>query len=74
LVAQGEGTGITRREVLDAIYPAFANGGAGKNEILAAAAGAEPRSEITAMLGRLPARRYRSVRDVWSDLPEMPIA
>jgi hypothetical protein len=74
LIAHAEGTGVTRREVLDAIYPAFASGGAGKNEILAAAAGAEPRSEITAMLGRLPARRYPSVRDVWSDLPEMPIS
>jgi hypothetical protein len=74
LIAQAEGTGITRREVLDAIYPAFARDGASKDEIVAAAVTAEPRSEIVELLGRLPARRYPSVREVWSDLPEMPIS
>jgi len=74
LIAQGEGTAVTRREVLDAIYPAFANGGASRDEIIAAATAAEPRPEITAMLERLPVRRYANVRDLWSDLPEMPIS
>lgn len=74
MIAQAEGTAVTRREVLDAIYPAFVNGGAGRDAIIAAATAADPRPEIMAMLEKLPARHYPNVRDVWSDLPEMPVS
>lgn len=60
--------------MLDAIYPAFTRGGASADEVRAAASAAEPRREIIDMLGKLPARRYPSIREVWADLPEMPIA
>jgi hypothetical protein len=73
LIAQASATAVTRREILDAIYPAFTSGGANTDEIIAAATAAA-RPEILEMLEKLPARRYPSIREMWSDLPEMPIS
>lgn len=64
---------VTRREVVAAIHPAFTLDGATRDEILTVARAGRARSELVAVLEALPARRYRSLQEVWGDLPALPL-
>ncbi|MBT2366134.1 hypothetical protein J7E88_12650 [Streptomyces sp. ISL-10] len=62
---------VTRIEIADHLSGLFANGGVGRSDLLIAAVGA--RSEVRAVLEQLPDRRYTDLRQVWEDLPAIPV-
>lgn len=64
---------VTRIEIADLVGDAFAPGGAEKADLLSTAAqhGAHP--AVLDKLGELPERRFRTMRDLWDHLPEVPI-
>lgn len=65
--------GVTRREVLDAVYPAFVTGGARRREMVSVAGRSGLRPDIVRMVETLPERRYGHLRDIWADLPDLPL-
>jgi len=65
---------VTRMELVDHIEPAFVTGPATRNELLAAATASHARPEVLAVLQQLPDQRpYRSVRDLWPELSDLPV-
>lgn len=64
---------ITRVEIAEAVRGAFNGAGAGRADLIAAAAAAGARSEVLDVLGGLPEMRFREVRDLWSRLQHLPI-
>lgn len=64
---------VTRAEVIDHIHAAFAAGPAGRGDLLAAAVVSHARPEIITQLQRLPNKSYASPRDLWYDLPDVPL-
>lgn len=63
----------TRTEVAAAIASAFTLHGVGRDVLVERARHAGARSEVVAVLERLPARDYSDLRQVWADLPDMPV-
>ncbi|MEU9280378.1 hypothetical protein [Streptomyces sp. NPDC048341] len=61
----------TRVEIADQLAGLFANGAVSKHDMLIAAAGARP--EVLEVLSVLPDRRYTELRQVWEDLPRVPV-
>ncbi|MEU5943504.1 DUF2795 domain-containing protein [Micromonospora sp. NPDC047548] len=64
---------VTRTELAGHIVMAFDAGRAGRAELLAAAASSHARPQVIAVLQRLPDQEYRSVRDLWHHLADVPI-
>lgn len=64
---------VTRMELLDHIEPAFAAGAATRDQLLAAATASHARPEVIAVLQRLPEQPYRSLRDLWPELSDVPV-
>ncbi|WP_151484088.1 hypothetical protein [Streptomyces albicerus] len=62
---------VTRMEIADHLSALFANGGLSRSDLLIAAAGARP--ELREVLAQLPDRRYTELRQVWEDLPAIPV-
>jgi hypothetical protein len=62
---------VTRIEIADQLAGLFANGAVSKHDMLIAAADARP--EILEVLSALPDRRYTELRQVWEDLPRLPV-
>lgn len=62
---------VTRAEIADHLAALFANGALGKHDLLIATASARP--EVQAVLQQLPDRRYTELRQVWEDLPGLPV-
>ncbi|WP_175410001.1 DUF2795 domain-containing protein [Streptomyces sp. TRM64462] len=62
---------VTRTEIADHLTGVFANGAISRSDLLIAAAGARP--EVREVLEQLPDRRYTELRQVWQDLPAVPI-
>lgn len=63
---------VTRIEIADRLAGVFANGAMSRHDLLIAAAGARP--EVRDILAALPdGRRYTEVRQVWEDLPLVPV-
>lgn len=63
---------VTRREIADHLSPLFANGGVSRHDLLIGAADARP--EVRKVLEQLPPdRRYTELRQVWEDLPAIPV-
>ncbi|MEU6754900.1 hypothetical protein [Streptomyces sp. NPDC046685] len=62
---------VTRMEIADHLSGLFTNGAMGRSDLLIAAAGARP--EVRDVLSRLPERRYTELRQVWEDLPAIPV-
>ncbi|MFG2681041.1 hypothetical protein [Streptomyces sp. NPDC048392] len=62
---------VTRIEIADQLEGLFANGAVSKHDMLIAAAGARP--EVLEVLSVLPDRRYTELRQVWEDLPRVPV-
>jgi hypothetical protein len=65
----------TRAEIAEQIDHAFDYPPVSRAEILEAAVRAGARPEVLDVLNRLPAdRNYRSLRDLWADIPETPVS
>ncbi|MQA95856.1 MAG: DUF2795 domain-containing protein [Streptosporangiales bacterium] len=63
---------VTRSEILDHIESAFGDGAALRADILSAAEESGARSEVMAVLRRLPDRRL-ALRQLWVELPGIPV-
>lgn len=63
---------VTRIEIAEAVGGAFAEGGADRAQILAAA-GAESRPEVIQVLESLPNRRYGRLNQLWEELEDVPV-
>lgn len=66
-------TAITRIELVTHVEAAFADGPATRDGLLAYAVGSHARPEVIAILERLPDKPYTTIRDLWYDLPEVPV-
>ncbi|UQA96348.1 hypothetical protein [Streptomyces halobius] len=63
---------VTRREIADHLSPLFANSALSTHDLLLGASGARP--EVRKVLEQLPPdRRYTELRQVWEDLPAIPV-
>ncbi|MCC9710657.1 hypothetical protein E4N62_38720 [Streptomyces sp. MNU76] len=62
---------VTRIEIADELAGLFTNGAVSKHDMLIAAVGARP--EVREVLSALPDRRYTELRQVWEDLPRVPV-
>lgn len=65
---------VTRMELVDHIESAFGTGHASRSDLLAAAAGSHARPEVIEVLRGLPQGPYRTVRDLWGELADMPVS
>lgn len=63
----------TRVEIADHVETAFDYGPANRDELLEAAHASNARHEVLAVLERLPERRYRTLRQLWTDLDDVPV-
>jgi hypothetical protein len=70
-----EGTKLstTRTEIVEHVEDAFGAGGADRAELVAAAERNAAPQRVLDLLRRLPDRRYRHVRDLWAEVPEVPV-
>lgn len=64
---------VTRMELVDHIESAFGTGPAGRSDLLAAATASHARPEVIEVLHGLPDGPYRTVRDLWAELADMPV-
>jgi len=64
---------VTRVEILDAVEGAFAAGSASRGELVEVARLHQARPELIALLETLPDRRYTHQRQLWVDLPHVPV-
>lgn len=64
---------VTRMEIVDAVEQAFDRGGAERSEVLAAAVLRNARPDVIATLEELPERRFSDVRELWVELPHVPV-
>lgn len=64
---------VTRMEILDAVEDAFSAGGADRSAVLASAVSGGARPEVIATLEELPDRRFGGIRDLWVELPNVPV-
>jgi hypothetical protein len=62
---------VTRIEIADHLAHLFGDGGRTRDDLLKAVVGARP--EVREVLARLPERRYTALRQVWEDLPMVPV-
>ncbi|MFW6725039.1 hypothetical protein ACHZ98_33865 [Streptomyces sp. MAR4 CNY-716] len=62
---------VTRLEIADLLADRFDTGAADTRELRAAAARSRP--EVRAVLEQLPQRRYSTLRELWEDLPTVPV-
>ena len=64
---------VTRMELVDHIETAFEAGPATRGDLLAAATASHARPEVIEVLHQLPDTPYRSVRDLWPELADVPV-
>jgi hypothetical protein len=64
---------VTRTEIAAAIGDALGVRRVGRDELVAAAASAGARAEVLGLLRGLPAREFTDLRQLWSDLPDLPV-
>lgn len=64
---------VTRIEIADLVEDAFGPGGADRSSLHAAAAAKGAPPVILDKLGELPDRRFRSMRELWDYIPEVPV-
>ena len=64
-------TDVTRLEIAQYLGQAFLAGAADRGALLAAAENARP--DVREVLQQLPERRFASLRNVWEDLPNVPV-
>jgi hypothetical protein len=68
-----ETTPVTRVEIADHLETAFAGGPVGRQDLVATAVATTARTAVVEVLASLPARQYSQLRQLWEDLPEVPI-
>lgn len=66
-------TTLTRIQIADLIEDAFGPGGTDRATLLAVAAQKGAHPALLQKLSDLPDRRFRSMRDLWSHIPEVPL-
>jgi hypothetical protein len=64
----------TRAELADHIHTAFATGPATRTDLLVAAVASNARPPLIEILHQLPDKTYTKLRDLWHDLPDLPIS
>lgn len=64
---------MTRVEILDLLDSTFAAGPAHRTALIGAARTQGARAELVDLLERLPDRQYAHQRQLWSDLPDVPV-
>lgn len=64
---------VTRTEVVERLGEVFPGAGLGKAELVEEARRRGVRSEVVRLLERLPERRYRHVRELWAEMPDVPV-
>lgn len=75
-VASGSSTAsvtVTRVEIADTLDSAFDNGSAGRGELIEIARASGARPEVLAALTELPDNHYGHLRQLWVDLPHIPV-
>lgn len=66
---------VTRMELVEHIEAAFgSNAPVRRGDLLAAATASHARPEVHAVLARLPDTPYRSLRDLWPELGDLPVS
>jgi hypothetical protein len=64
---------ITRIELANHVEAAFADGPATRDSLLAYAVGSHARPEVITVIENLPDKPYGTIRDLWYDLPDVPV-
>jgi hypothetical protein len=64
---------VSRTELVQAVGEAFGSRSATRDDMLAAATDAGARREVLDLLRGLRARDYNDVRQLWTELPEIPV-
>lgn len=64
---------VSRVELLDQLGRAMDARPFTKHDLVEAAAGAGARQGVVDLLHELPDRRYHHPRDLWSELPDVPV-
>lgn len=64
---------VTRLEIAEAVRSAFADGGASRTQILAAAIANQARPETIEVVTRLPERPYPRLNEIWAELHGVPV-
>lgn len=64
---------VSRMEIADLIEPAFVDGSARRADILGAAIAGDGRAEVIEVLEQLPDRSFLELRDLWSEIPHVPV-
>jgi len=68
-------TPVTRMEIAKAVGHALTNtGDADRAQLIEAAREAGARHEVLLVLDQLGGRGYSDLRQLWGDLPELPVA
>jgi hypothetical protein len=63
----------SRTEIADHVAPTFGKGSATKDELLATAHSNGAPSAVLDELQRLPEQSYRDLRELWPELPGLPV-
>jgi len=66
-------TAVTRTELADHVEAAFVAGPAARGDLLQAAVSSRARPEVIDVLRRLPEREFRSLRELWQELADLPL-
>ena len=64
---------VTRFEIAHLIEDAFGPAGADRASLLATATSKGAHPAVLDKLGELPDRRYRTMRELWQHIPEVPL-
>lgn len=64
---------VTRVEIADHLEAAFDGGPVGRQDLVDAAVTSAARTAVVEVLAGLPERPYSQLRQLWEDLPEVPI-
>lgn len=64
---------VTRVEILDLLDSTFAAGPANRTTLIGVARTQGARAELIDLLEHLPDRQYAHQRQLWTDLPDIPV-
>lgn len=64
---------VTREEIAAHVHRAFVAGATTRDELVVAASASGARGDVLRVLAGLPDRRYSDLRDLWPELPNVPV-
>jgi hypothetical protein len=67
------GRQVTRTEIADVIQEAFQSGPAHRDDLLTTAVRKRARPQMIDLLRNLPRRRFAELRQLWGEMPEVPV-